>query len=115
MKTSELRQRARESFANHFPPTELPDDYWTIEDARAWSNFKSGDTGTKISFILRNKVADTAQRAIMENTDKASWLCGVAFGVRATVAELDSLLDVTRTKEGFSLSDEELEELMNKK
>src|SRR5436305_15198400 len=98
MKHSELRQRARESFANHFPPTELPDDYWTIEDSRAWSNLKSGDTCTKISFILRNKLADTAQRAIIENIDKASRLCGLAFCVPTMVAELDSLLEVTCIK-----------------
>jgi hypothetical protein len=98
-------------FCQYAPYTELPHDFWRVEDAKAWSNFKTGDTGVKINFILRNKVAQSADRAVMESSDKAQYLCGVAFGIKSTVAELDSLLDLARTREGMLMSGEEMEEL----
>jgi hypothetical protein len=94
-----------------FVGTPFPDDYWLLENAREWSNFLTGDTGTKIRWKLRNRVADTAFRAIMEMTDKSQYLAGYAAGVRGTVVELDSLLDLAKTKEGFALSEEDIKAL----
>jgi hypothetical protein len=110
-----LRFKAAWFFSRHFPYTDLPRDYWTAEDARSWSHFKTSDTGRKINLILRNKVFDSATRACMEASDKAQYMCGFASGVKATVAELDALLDMANTAEGFGLSDEEMAALFEEK
>lgn len=85
-----------------------------MADARTLSAFLTGDTGTKFRWIMRKRVSDTAQRAIMEMGEHASYKNGVAMGTRSTIAEMDALLDLARTKEGFSLSEEELLDLMEK-
>jgi hypothetical protein len=107
--------RAAWKFCQFVPYVELPDQFWLMDDARNLSNFLMSDTGVKLRHILRNKTIDSASRAVMETGPHAQHLCGTAFGIRATVAELDSLLDPMRTKEALSMGDEELAEIFQSK
>jgi hypothetical protein len=91
--------------------TPLSADYWTMEDAKALSNFLTGDTGTKVRWMLRNKVVGSAERAVMEMSDKSRDLAAYAAGVRGTVAELDQLLDMSRTREAIALSEDDIKAL----
>lgn len=102
-------------FSRNFPYTELDADYWLMEDAKTLSNFLTSSTGTKLRFILRNKVSDSANRAVIDTSQRSQHLCGFAAGVRSTVAEIDSLLDLARIRESLiSLSDEELKDLADR-
>jgi hypothetical protein len=94
-------------FTLNFPYTPLPQDYWLMDDAKALSNFLTGSTGTKLRFLLRNKINDSASRAIIDTSEHSKHLCGYAAGVRGTVAEMDQLLDLANTREGFSMEEEE--------
>jgi hypothetical protein len=88
------RVRAAWFFFRHFPSTQLPDNYWTNTDARALSNFLTSDTGIKLRHGWIEKVNTTAQRAIMEQS-KPAYMCGVAWGTRAMVSWIDSLLVIS--------------------
>src|SRR5438445_11602236 len=98
-------------FTRHFPFTPIPDDFWEVEDAKALSNFLTSSTGVKVRFLLRNKVSDSAMRAIIDTSDHSKHLCGYASGVRGTVAEIDQLLDLANTREGFGMEEEDAKEL----
>ena len=87
------RLRAAFSMLKTFPVVIIPNDYWTDADSQAWSKFLLSDTGAKLRHLRWNRVYLTAQQAISEQTD-STYKCGVAFGVRAMVAEEDSLLKV---------------------
>jgi hypothetical protein len=76
-----------------FPVVTIPNNYWTDADSRAWSNFLTSDTGAKLRHLRWNRVYLTAQQAISEQGN-ATYKCGVAFGVRAMVAEEDALLKI---------------------
>jgi hypothetical protein len=76
-----------------FPVVSLPDNYWTDADSKAWSLFLTSDTGAKLRHIRWNRVFLTAQQAISDRQD-ATFKCGVAYGVRAMVAEEDALLKI---------------------
>ncbi len=75
------------------PVVSLPSDYWTDADSKAWSLFLTSDTGAKLRHLRWNRVYLTAQQAISEQGD-STYKCGVAFGVRAMVAEEDALLKI---------------------
>ena len=77
----------------HYPVTVLPDFYWNDGDAKALSNFMTGDTGSKLRHIRFNRVYEAQLMAISDRKDSA-FAAGIAFGVRAMVAEEDSLLAV---------------------
>ncbi len=94
-------------FTRNFPYTPLPQDYWLMEDARALSFFLTGSTGTKFRYILRNKLSDTALRAVIDTSPHTQHLCGFAAGVRSTIAEMDQLLDLANTPDGFGMEEEE--------
>jgi hypothetical protein len=87
------RWRAAFSFWKTFPVTGLPDGYWTDADSQAWSKFLTSDTGAKLRHMRWNRIYLCAQQAISEQGN-ATYKCGVAFGVRAMVAEEDALLRV---------------------
>jgi hypothetical protein len=87
------RLRAAFSMLKTFPVVTIPSDYWTAADSKAWSLFLTSDTGAKLRHLRWNRVYLTAQQAIAEQKD-STYKCGVAFGVRAMVAEEDSLLRV---------------------
>ncbi len=107
MKNLFRRIRIAWLFSRNYPYTELPDDYWTMEDAKALSNFLVSSPGVKFRFLLRNKVYDSATRAIIDTSDHSKHHCGFAAGVRGTLAEMDSLLDMANTREGFGFEEEE--------
>ena len=75
------------------PVVSIPDNYWTAADAKAWSLFLTSDTGAKIRHLRWNRVYLTAQQAISDRQD-STFKCGVAYGVRAMVAEEDALLAI---------------------
>jgi hypothetical protein len=75
------------------PVVSIPDGYWTHADAKALSLFLTSDTGAKIRHLRWNRVYLTAQQAISDRQD-STFKCGVAYGVRAMVAEEDSLLEI---------------------
>jgi hypothetical protein len=77
-----------------FPTVVIPENYWTNADSKAWSLFLTSDTGVKLRHLRWNRVYLTAQQAISDRVD-STYKCGVAFGVRAMVAEEDSLLSVS--------------------
>jgi hypothetical protein len=87
------RFKAAMSMLNTFPVVSIPDSYWTEADSQAWSKFLLSDTGAKLRHLRWNRVYLTAQQAISEQQD-STYKCGIAFGVRAMVAEEDSLLKV---------------------
>ena len=89
-----IRLRAAWFFWKHFPPTQLPDNYWTNPDARALSNFLISDTGVKLRHLWAEKVNLSAQRAIMEQAHP-EYHAGMAWGMRAMVAYIDSLLIIS--------------------
>ena len=87
------RFKAAMSMWRTFPVVVIPSDYWTHADAKAWSLFLTSDTGVKLRHLRWNRVFLTAQQAISDRQD-STFKCGVAYGVRAMVAEEDSLLAV---------------------
>jgi hypothetical protein len=87
------RWRAAFSFWKTFPVVVLPSGYWTDADSQAFSKFLMSDTGVKVRHLRWNRVYLTAQQAISEQGD-STYKCGVAFGVRAMVAEEDALLKI---------------------
>jgi len=88
------RLKAAWIFSRYFPYVDIPDDYWTREDAMAFSNFMVNDTGVKLRHMWRMAVHNSAQKAISERKD-SSYVCGVAFGIRSLLAETDSLLVIS--------------------
>lgn len=88
------RLRAAWFFWRFYPSTQLPNNFWQDSDARSLSNFLTSDTGVKMRRILLEKVNMSAQRAIMEQAHP-EYLAGVAWGIRGTVAEIDSLLQIS--------------------
>jgi hypothetical protein len=94
-------------FTLNFPYTPLPNDFWSVENAKELSNFLTGDTGSKLRFLLRNKINDTASRAIIDTSEHSKHLCGYAAGVRGTVAEIDQLLDLANTRDFIGVDEEE--------
>lgn len=78
-----------------------------MEDARRLSHFLTDSTGTKLRYILRNKLSDSALRAVIDTSVHTQHLCGFAAGVRSTIAELDSLLDLANTPDGFGQEETE--------
>jgi hypothetical protein len=97
------RLRIAWKFAQNFPTSPLPNGYWLPEDAQALSNWLVSDSGVKLRWILRNRISDTANRAVMEMGPHSAYLCGYAAGTRGVVAEMDSLLQIS----SFGMSDEE--------
>ena len=87
------RWKAAFSFWKTFPVVVIPDGYWTEADSQAFSKFLTSDTGAKLRHIRWNRIYLSAQQAISEQGD-STYKCGIAFGVRAMVAEEDSLLRV---------------------
>jgi hypothetical protein len=87
------RLKAAFSMWRTFPVVVIPSDYWTDADAKAWSLFLTSDTGTKLRHLRWHRVFLTAQQAISDRQD-STFKCGVAYGVRAMVAEEDSLLAI---------------------
>ena len=87
------RIKAAWSMWRTFPVVSIPDNYWTSADAKAWSLFLTSDTGAKIRHLRWNRVYLTAQQAISDRQD-STFKCGVAYGVRAMVAEEDALLQI---------------------
>ena len=87
------RLKAAMSMWRTFPYVTIPNDYWTHADAKALSLFLTSDTGAKIRHLRWNRVYLTAQQAISDRQD-STFKCGVAYGVRAMVAEEDSLLEI---------------------
>jgi hypothetical protein len=79
----------------------IPSDYWTDADSQALSKFLMSDTGAKLRHLRWNRVFLTAQQAISEQGD-ATYKCGVAFGVRAMVAEEDALLQISLPEPNIS-------------
>jgi hypothetical protein len=87
------RLKAAWSMLKTFPVVVIPNDYWNDADSQAWSKFLLSDTGAKLRHLRWNRVYLCAQQAIAEQGN-ATYKCGVAFGVRAFVAEEDALLKV---------------------
>jgi hypothetical protein len=81
-------------FSRYFPYVEIPEKYWTREDAMTFSHFMVSDTGVKLRHMWRMAVHNSAQKAISERQDSA-YVCGVAFGIRSLLAETDSLLTIS--------------------
>jgi hypothetical protein len=88
------RLRAAWLFCRFFPSTDLPANFWKDEDARALSNFLTSDAGIKMRRIWLEKVNSSAMRAIMEQ-NKSQYMSGVAWGIRAMVAEVDAHLQIS--------------------
>src|SRR5438874_13491130 len=88
------RLKAAWFYMRTVPYVVLPNNYWTDADARAWSNFLTSDTGVKLRHMRWNRVFMSAQQAIVEQVD-SRYKCGVAFGVKAMVAEEDALLSIS--------------------
>ena len=103
------RLRAAWHFWQFYPSTQLPNNFWTDPDARSLSNFLTSDTGIKMRRILLEKVNMSAQRAIMEQRN-SKYMSGMAFGIRGTVAEIDSLLQISQpSSELEALTERQLE------
>lgn len=85
-------------FTRTFPYAAIPRGYWSVEDARALSYFMTGQTGTKLRVILRNKCEQSMVSAVLESGQRAQHLCGFAAGVRGTLAEMDQLLIIPNTE-----------------
>ena len=88
------RLKAAWIFTRYFPFVEIPDNYWTREDALSFSHFMVSDTGVKLRHMWRMSVHNSAQKAVCERTDSA-YVCGIAFGIRSLLAETDSLLTIS--------------------
>ncbi len=69
-------------------------------DAKALSNFLGSDTGMKFRHLRWNRVYLAQQRAITDRADPA-YSAGIAFGIFGTVAEEDSLLQVSLPEQEF--------------
>lgn len=95
------RLRSAWSMWKTFPYVAIPDGYWTTADSKAWSLFLTSDTGVKLRHLRWNRVYLTAQQAIADRAD-STYKCGVAFGVRAMVAEEDSLLMISLPDDALS-------------
>jgi len=102
------RIKAAWFFWRHFPPTEIPSNYWTNENARALSNFLVSDTGIKLRHQWMEKVHMSAQRAIMDQTHP-QYHAGVAWGIRGMVAFVDSLLELSPSPSASELQPEQIE------
>jgi len=103
------RLKAAWFFWRHFPPTSVPNDYWTNENARALSVFLTSDAGIKLRHLWIEKVHMSAQRAIMEQAHP-QYHAGVAWGIRSMVAFVDSLLQISPAPSGLgALTERELE------
>jgi|SRR5215831_4929561 len=103
------RLKAAWFFWRHFPPSAVPSDYWTNENARALSVFLTSDTGIKLRHMWVEKVHMSAQRAIMDQAHP-QYHAGVAWGIRSMVAFVDSLLAVSPpSSELEALTERELE------
>jgi hypothetical protein len=102
------RLKAAIHFWKYFPSTQIPNNYWTNEDARALSNFLVSNTGTKLRHIWSEKVTMSAQRAIMEQSHP-EYMAGVAWGIRAMVVETDEHLIISPPMSGSSDTERELE------
>lgn len=89
------RLRAAWFYSRNFPVFDLPHGYWTAVDARILSTFLTSETGTKVRHIWAQNVHQSAQRAIMESGEHASYKAGVAFGIRSQIADTDSLLIIS--------------------
>jgi hypothetical protein len=87
------RLRASWLYLRHYPVVTLPPDYWTSADAKALSNFMTGDTGSKLRHMRFNRVYESQQMAITDRKDSA-YSAGVAFGILALTSEEDALLRV---------------------
>jgi hypothetical protein len=88
------RLKAAWLFMRKYPYVALPDNYWTSADAKALSNFLGSDTGMKFRHLRWNRVYLAQQRAITDRADPA-YSAGIAFGIFGTVAEEDSLLQIS--------------------
>jgi hypothetical protein len=95
------RLKAAWAFWKTFPVVVIPDGYWTDADSKAWSLFLTSDTGAKLRHLRWNRVYLTALQAIAEQKD-ATYKCGIAFGVRAMVAEEDALLQISLPEPNIS-------------
>lgn len=94
------RLKAAWLFMRKYPYVTLPDNYWTSADAKALSNFLGSDTGMKFRHLRWNRVYLAQQRAITDRADPA-YSAGIAFGIFGTVAEEDSLLQVSLPEQEF--------------
>jgi hypothetical protein len=92
---SNFLRRLRLAFTvlRKYPVLALPENYWLDSDAKAWSNFLSGDTGAKIRHMRWHRVYDSQQRAITDRKD-AAYAAGMAFGILVMTREEDLLLSV---------------------
>ena len=88
------RLRAAWLYLKMYPVVTLPENYWTDSDAKAWSDFLGGDTGSKLRHIRWNRVYEAQQRAITDRKDPA-YAAGVAFGILGMTSEEDSLLQIS--------------------
>jgi hypothetical protein len=95
------RFKAAWSMWRTFPVVTIPDNYWQNSDSKAWSLFLTSDTGVKLRHLRWNRVFLTAQQAISDRAD-STFKCGVAYGVRAMVAEEDALLQIELPQPGIT-------------
>ncbi len=61
----------------HF--TDIADGYWTAEHAAGLNAFLAGDVGFRLMLMLRNEIASSAIRAVIEHKGDA-FECGKAAG-----------------------------------
>jgi hypothetical protein len=87
------RLRGAWCYLKHYPVITLPPNYWNDADARALSNFMTGDTGSKLRNMRFNRVYESQQLAITDRKDSA-YSAGVAFGILAMTSEEDALLKI---------------------
>lgn len=100
MKNLCRRLRAAWMFLKKYPVVALPDNYWSPADAKALSNFLGSDTGIKLRHIRWNRVYQAQQQAVIDRKDSA-YSAGIAFGIYGSVAEEDSLLQVSLPETEF--------------
>ena|SRR5215469_11470987 len=93
---SKLVQRLKTAwhFWKFFPHVEIPPGYWTDPDARALSNFLCSDTGVKLRYLWVQRLHQEEKRAIMDSSG-TKYTNGIAWGVRALIAETDELLQIS--------------------
>lgn len=101
------RLRAAWLFSKSEPYVQLPDDYWTNENARSLSSFLSStETGRKLRFILGNRVTQSAVQATLKTS--TVYDSGYAGGIRGTVAIIDAHLKLSSEANASLQNNEEL-------
>src|SRR5207244_3526382 len=76
------------------PHVDLPDDFWTQDDAKEHTRYLLTKTGRKWSLLMWRHIQSAAFRATLER-NYAAFECGYASGCRGLMSVNDALLTIS--------------------